>query len=165
MTTTNDWRTILASALDWREAHATLDDAADPATFPLPLRNLRPTNFPHSGWELLEHIRLTQADLADFLENSKYSAPNWPADYWPRASSDAPPTDDVWNASLDAIHRDTHRIRRLALDSAVDLTARIPWGDGQTYLRTILLAVDHTSYHVGQLVAVRRILGAWKPDQ
>jgi uncharacterized damage-inducible protein DinB len=44
----------------------------------------------------------------------------------------------------------------------VDLTATVPTGtDGQTYLRAVLLVIDHTAYHVGQIVAVRRASGIW----
>lgn len=151
------WRKIVASALDWEQGHATLDAAAKglaPA-----LRGKRPPRFPHSPWELLEHIRLAQADLANFLTNPDYEAPAWPDEYWP--SDPKPPSVAAWQKSVGAIHADTLRIKRVAT-SSVDLTKEIPWGSGQTYLRTILVAVDHTSYHVGQLIAVRRLLGAWK---
>jgi hypothetical protein len=94
-------------------------------------------------------------------DGEDYTAPEWPAEYWPK--SPAPPNDAAWKASVDAIHRDTKRIAAVALNPSLDVTTTIPWGDGQTYLRTILLAVDHTSYHVGQLIAVRRLHGAWNP--
>src|SRR5207248_808253 len=122
----------------------------------------RPNGFPHSAWELLEHVRLGQTDLADFMENRDYTAPVWPRDYWPASAE--PPSAVAWDESIAAIHRDTERLRKLTLRPALDLSSKIPWGSGQTFLRTILIAVAHSSYHVGQLVAVRRLLDAW-PDR
>lgn len=151
------WRTIVASSLDWHEAHTPLEAAA--AGLPAELRGRRPERLPHSPWQLVEHIRRTQADLLEFMVNAAYTAPAWPEDYWP--TGPIPPTREAWEESLTAIRRDRERLQELARRVDVDLTARIPWGEGQTYLRTILVALDHTAYHVGQLVTVRRLLDAW----
>lgn len=150
-------RGIVASSLDWEEAHATFD--ASVTGFPVALRGKRPDGFPHSGWELLEHIRITQLDLADFMERADYAVIKWPDDYWP--PSPEPPSESAWDESVAAVRRDREHIKEIATRSTTDLASRIPWGTGQTYLRTILVAVDHTSYHVGQIIAVRRLLGAW----
>jgi hypothetical protein len=150
-------RAIVASALDWEEAHATFD--ASVAGFPVHLRGKRPDGFPHSGWELLEHIRITQEDLADFMERADYHAVKWPDDYWPK--SPEPPSETAWDESVAAMQRDRQHIKEIANRPTIDLPSKIPWGTGQTYLRTILVAVDHTAYHVGQIIAVRRLLGAW----
>ena len=150
-------RAIVASSLDWQEAHATFDAAV--AELPSSLRGRRPEGFPHSAWELVEHIRIAQADLADFMERSDYHVMKWPDDYWP--ANPAPPSEKSWDESIAAVRRDRDRIKDIATRSTVDLTAKIPWGTGQTYLRTILVAVDHTAYHVGQVIAVRRLLNAW----
>lgn len=154
---TETWRTIVASSLDWHQAHATFEHAV--AGLSAALRGRRPERYPHSAWELLEHIRFTQADLVDFMENASYSAPPWPEGYWP--STPAPPTAAAWDESIAAVQRDRDRLKAIATRPSLDLTTSIPWGEGQTYLRTILVAVDHTAYHVGQLIAVRRLLGAW----
>jgi hypothetical protein len=151
------WRVIVASALDWHEAHAPLEAAA--AGLPAELHGRRPEHLPYSPWELVEHIRRTQADLVDFMVNTAYTAPAWPEDYWPPGP--VPSTKEAWQESVTTVGRDRKRLQQLALRSDLDLTARIPWGEGQTYLRTILVALDHMAYHVGQLVAVRRLLGAW----
>ena len=151
------WRTIVASSLDWREAHATLDDAV--AGLDSNLRGRRPEHFPHSAWELLEHIRRAQSDLLAFMRDSGYSAPKWPDDYWP--SETAPADDKAWDESIANVRRDRAAMKAMAMDPTLELTDGIPWGNGQTYLRTILLAADHSAYHVGQLIAVRRMLGAW----
>lgn len=152
-----DWQRIVASSLDWEEAHASFDSAVqslDPE-----LRGCRPERFPHSPWEIVEHIRLTQADLVDFMERPEYEAPAWPEDYWP--ISPAPPSEAAWDESIAGVRHDRERLRQLTLRAEIDLAARIPWGQGQTFLRTVLVAVDHSAYHVGQLIALRRLLGAW----
>jgi len=154
------WQEIVASSLDWEQAHANLDTA---------LKDLAPEDrgrladgHPHSVWMLVEHIRITQHDLLEFCVNPKYKEPKWPDDYWPDPNT--PPTDAAWNESLSAIKRETATFAEFAANDPRDLAARIPHGTGQTYLRTILVAVDHTSYHVGQIIAVRRLLGAWNPQ-
>lgn len=160
MNNTNDtdpWRTIVASSLDWHEAHATFDDAV--AGLAAEFRGRRPEHYPHSAWELVEHIRFTQADLIAFMTNASYSAPKWPDNYWP--FEPAPLTTTAWDESITAVRRDREELKTIATRATLDLTTKIPWGDGQTYLRTILVAVDHTAYHVGQLIAVRLLLGAW----
>ena len=151
------WRAIVASALDWQQAHATFDAAV--ADVPEELRGRRPAQLPYSPWELVEHIRRTQADLLDFMTNAKYSAPEWPKDYWP--GTPTPPSDAAWDESIAAVRHDRARLKEFAERAAIDLTSRIPWGEGQTYLRTILVAIDHAAYHVGELIVVRRLLGAW----
>ncbi len=153
-----DWRKIVASSLGWGQAHATLAAAVD--RLPVALRGQRPKGLPHCAWELLEHIRRTQADLVDFMTNPNYVAREWPKDYWP--ASPVPPSPRAWNETLRAIEHDRATIAKLATKPSLDLTKQIPWGDGQTYLRTILVAQDHESYHTAQIIFVRRLLGAWK---
>ena len=152
------WREIVASSLDWEQAHASFHTAVE--RMPAPLRGRRPKNFPHSVWELVEHIRLAQADLFEFMTNPRYAAPKWPDDYWP--TSPNPPSNAAWTRSVNDFRRDCARLKRFTAKKEVDLTRKIPWGSGQTYLRTILVTMDHTSHHVGQIIAVRRLLGAWK---
>jgi hypothetical protein len=153
-----EWRKIVAKAIDWEEAHASLDAAA--RGLAVELRGRRPDGLPHSAWELLDHIRRTQADLLDFMTNKAYAAPKWPVDYWPPPNEQ--PSASAWTKCLAQIHDDRAKMQRLARRTSLDLSAEIPWGEGKTYLRCILVAVDHTSYHVGQIVIVRRLLGAWK---
>jgi uncharacterized damage-inducible protein DinB len=149
---------IVASSLNWEQAHAGLDHALK--DLPAKLRGVRPDKFPHSVWELVEHIRRAQHDLLDFCANPKYEEKlKWPDDYWP--SSPAPANDVEWKEALSAIHRDTAALAEFTTTHAATLEQKIPWGTGQTYLRTVLVAMDHTSYHVGQMVMVRRLLGAW----
>ena len=157
MANTQSWRTIVASSLDWEQAHATLDGAV--AKMPAPLRGKRPDGLPHSVWELLDHIRRVQHDLLEFCRNPDYSEPHFPDDYWP--PSPAPKSEAEWEQCIGAIHADASALAAFTTDSAGDLTAKIPHGTGQTYLRTVLVAVDHAAYHVGQIILTRQLLGAW----
>ena len=127
------------------------------------LQGKRADGVAHSPWELLEHLRITQHDILDFSVNPKYKAKKWPDDYWP--ASAVPPHADSWKKSVAAFRKDTDALRALATDSKIDLFATIPHGDGQTYLRELLLAQDHLAYHVAQLVTVRQLLGAWPPPK
>jgi len=155
-----DWKAIIASSLDWEQAHVSLGHALK--GLPAKLRASRPERFEHSVWDLTEHIRLAQQDLLDFLTNPQYEEKlKWPDDYWPRPG--ARPTAKQWNASLAQIRRDTQAIARFTTAYGGDLTGRILRGTGQTYLRTVLVALAHTSYHTAQIVDVRRALDSWPP--
>ena len=151
-------REQLVKLLDWQDAHVNFDAAVE--NIPPSLQGVRPEGLPYSPWELLEHLRLTQNDILNFCRNPDYKAPKWPDEYWPKTS--APPTPNDWQKSIDAFLADRHYLQSLVADLALDLYAKIPHGDGQTYLREILLVADHNAYHVGELVAVRRLLGVWK---
>jgi uncharacterized damage-inducible protein DinB len=155
---TDALRSHLVHALDWEDAHVGFDKAVDgirPDT-----RGARAAGFEHSPWQLLEHIRLAQADILDFCVNARYEhTMKWPDDYWPK--DPAPPSAESWTDSIASYKRALEELKRLARE-VDDLTALVPTGRGtQSYLRAILLVVDHTAYHVGQLVAVRRALAIW----
>jgi hypothetical protein len=157
MTTPDPLRQQLARFTDFGEAHITSEAAL--ADLDPTLQGRRAPGLPHSPWELLEHICITQHDILDFCVNPKYEEMKWPDDYWPK--SPAPPSPDSWKTSVAAFRKDRDALRELATDSRIDLFAKIPHGDGQTYLRELMLAQDHLSYHTGQLVLVRQALGAW----
>jgi hypothetical protein len=150
-------RDQLVQLLDWRDAHAGFDAAV--ADLPPQRRGAVPPGLPYSPWQLLEHLRLAQRDILDFCRAPKYVEKKWPDDYWPR--DPAPPTPAAWDASVAAFRADREALRQLAADPAVDLFARVPNGQGQTFLREILLVADHNAYHLGQLIYARRALGAW----
>ena len=153
-----DIRNHLARALAWEEAHVGFDKAVD--GIPPDKRGVRPAGFEHTPWQLLEHIRLAQDDILDFCVNASYQHNlKWPDDYWP---GQAPPSDAAWSKSVASFKQSREKMKALARE-VQDLTAKVPTGkNDQTYLRAILLVADHTAYHVGQLVAVRRALGIWK---
>jgi uncharacterized damage-inducible protein DinB len=147
----------LARILEWRDAHVGFDEAV--AELPPDLRGVQPAGLPYSAWQLVEHLRIAQRDILEFSVDPGYQEREWPADYWPRDA--APPSAEAWEESIAAFRRDRDELKRLAGDPRVELFARIPHGSGQTYLRELLLVADHNAYHVGQLVLVRRLLGAW----
>ncbi len=146
--------------LDWLlqggGAHASFDDAV--RGLAPKLRGARPPELPHTPWQLLEHIRLAQWDILDFCRNPKYKSVAWPAGYWPK--TEAPPR-GAWEKSVRQCRADLAAIRKLVTNPKTDLHAPIAWGDGQTILREALLLADHNSYHLGQLILVRKALGAW----
>jgi DinB superfamily len=139
-------------------AHARFDDVVK--NWPDDLRGTKPNGFPHSAWMLLDHLRLAQWDILEFSRNSKHKSPEWPKNYWPK--TEAPPSAAAWNKSVQQFRKDLKSMQALVANPKTDLYARIPWGDGQTVLREALLLADHNAYHLGQLVDVRRLLGAWK---
>jgi uncharacterized damage-inducible protein DinB len=157
MTSTDPLRDQIARSLDWTDAHVSFDAAV--ADLAASLVGRRPGDLPHSIWELVEHIRIVQRDLLDFCTAADYEERNWPEDYWP--SRPAPAGPEQWEASIQAIRSDREALKQLALSPDVDLLAPVPNGTGQSYLRELLLVLDHAAYHVGQLVLVRRSLGQW----
>jgi len=158
MPNTDAWRRQLAKVLDWGEAHVGFDAAVK--GIPPKLRGVVPPGWQYSAWQLVEHIRIAQADILEFSVSRAYKAKKWPDAYWP--TSPAPRDAAAWNASIAAYRRDLKAMQRLVRDPAVDLLAGIPHGTGQTIVREILLTADHTAYHVGQLIALRRQLGIWQ---
>jgi uncharacterized damage-inducible protein DinB len=150
-------REHIAALLRWEDAHAGLDRIAEGV--PHDRWSASPPGLPYTLWQLLEHIRLAQHDILDFSRNPGYSELRWPDDYWPPAG--AAPSEDDLAGTLAALRQDRDALIAMALDPRIDLLARIPHGTGQTYLRELLLAADHTSYHLGQMVVVRRALGIW----
>jgi hypothetical protein len=141
-------------------AHLDFDKAV--TGLPPELRGVRGPNTPHTAWRLLEHLRIAQWDILEFSRNSKHVSPDWPAGYWP--AGDAPPNPAAWDRSVTAFKADLAAMRALVKDPKTDLVAKIPHGDGQTILREALLVADHNAYHLGQLVFLRRALGAWDDD-
>lgn len=153
----NELRAHLLELLRGGHAHVTFDDAV--ADLPESLRGKRPDSLPYSPWELVEHIRISQRDILDYTISSEYTALPWPKGYWPKTS--APPNAKAWDASVAAVREDTEAMQRLVKEN--DLFARVPTAtEDHTLLREALLLADHNSYHIGELIAVRRLLGAWR---
>lgn len=151
-------RAQLRRLLDWEDAHLNFDSAV--ADLPPQLRGRQPPGLPYSPWQILEHLRLVQRDILDFCRDPGYQEPSGMEAYWPPGV--APDSPAEWEASVRAFRGDRAALQQLADDPRVDLYATVPQGTGQTYLRELLLVADHSAYHVGQLIAVRRLLGAWK---
>ncbi|HEX4004670.1 MAG TPA: DinB family protein [Acidobacteriaceae bacterium] len=150
-------RKQLVEFLGGGSAHATFQKIVE--GFPAELRGKKPKGSEHSAWQLLEHIRLALSDLYEFSTNAHYVEKKWPDDYWPKEA--APPDDGAWDVSVKAVKKGMADFEKLVGHPETNLYATIPWGDGQTILREVLLAGQHNSYHLGQLVSLRRELGAW----
>ena len=150
-------REHLVKLLKGGDAHADFETAIE--NFPASLRGKKPEHAEHSPWELLEHLRIAQWDLLAFSRNPHHESPDFPAGYWP--PNPAPPNPEAWDKSVEAFRKDLQALCDLVSNESTDLFAKIPHGDGQTILREALVAADHNSYHLGQFVLLRRILGAW----
>lgn len=151
-------REHLTKLLDWEDAHAGFEKAV--ANISPKDRGRQPEGLPYSPWQILEHLRRTQYDILDFCVNAEYEEREWPDDYWPATA--APASEKAWDESVRRFKKDRKALQKLAADPRLDLFARIPHGRGQTYLRELLLVADHTAYHIGELVVIRRLLGNWK---
>ena len=139
------------------QAHLTLEDAVK--GFPQKLRGVKPEGAPHSAWELLEHMRIAVWDILEFSRDPKHVSPKWPEGYWPKSAK--PASDAAWKDSIAAIKKDISAMQKLVENPKTDLYAKIPHGTGQNILREALLIADHNAYHIGQLLLVRQLLGAW----
>jgi hypothetical protein len=153
-------REHLARLLEGGSAHRGIEFAF--REVPVEIRSVRPPNLEHSLWELLEHLRITQWDILEFSRNPKHESPPWPEGYWP--DSPAPPSHEAWDQSITSLRRELAEMKDLVQNAGRDLFQVFDWGQGQTLLREALLVADHNAYHLGQVVDVRRILGAWPPE-
>lgn len=140
------------------QAHLGFEDAVQ--EYSVKLRGQRPAGLPYSGWELLEHMRIAQHDILEFIRDPDYESPIWPEGYWP--TSPTPPSVRAWSQSVKSFLADRKALLDMCDDPHHQLHTRIPHGTGQTLFRELLLVADHTAYHLGQLVAVRRLLGDWR---
>jgi hypothetical protein len=151
-------RQQVVNLLTSKEAHADFEAATK--DLPVNLRGQRPKGAEHSPWEILEHLRIAQWDILEFSVNPKHKSPEFPAGYWPK--SPAPANEGEWDKSVKGFIKDLNALCELVNSESTDLFAKIPHGDGQTILRQALLTADHNAYHIGQMVLVRRLLGAWQ---
>ena len=154
-------KTQLKALLDGGLAHAKLDDAVN--DMPFEKQGIVPDGLPYSAWQLLEHLRLAQKDILEFSDNAdgSYKPMKWPDDYWPKDAG--PPDEKAWDKSVAELKKDRAAFEKLLKDR--DLTEAFPWGNGQNLLREALLIAHHESYHTGELIVTRRLLGEWKPKR
>lgn len=145
-------RAQLAVAMSGREAHIDFESALK--DFPVKARGVKPAGAPHTAWQLLEHLRIAQHDILEFSRNPQYQSPKWPEGYWPE--SEAPPDTEAWDASVAAFEKDARELDKLIADPKQDLFKAFAHGDGQTLLREALLVSSHNSYHLGQLVFLKK---------
>jgi hypothetical protein len=148
-------RELLVTAVEGNESHIDFDSAVK--DFPVEQLGAKPHGVPHSAWELVEHLRIAQRDILDFSRHPEgYQEKKWPDDYWPRHST--PPADDAWHKSIDAYKADRRALEKLIKDPEIDLWMAFPHGDGQTLLREAVLVANHNSYHLGQLMFLKKML-------
>lgn len=153
----NELRQQLVDLLTRDHAHAGFDAATKDV--PPAIRGKRPKGAEHSLWQVVEHLRLAQEDMLDYIRNPKYKEKEWPAGYWPETQT--PPDDAAWDKSVKAFRRDRDALVALVKDESRDPLAPIEHAGGKSLLRDILVIADHNAYHIGQLVELRRLLGAW----
>jgi hypothetical protein len=151
-------REHLLNLLSGRGAH--VDWKVSFSGIPPKMRGVRVKAVPYSLWELLEHMRIAQWDILGFSRDAKHASPEWPKGYWP--GTPAPPNAKAWDKSIKLFSRDLAAMKKLVANPKTDLFARIPHGTGQTILREVLLVADHNSYHLGQVLTVRRLLDIWE---
>ena len=150
-------RKNLVELLQSGHAHVTLEKALEgvkPES-----RNVRPVEGLHSLWEEFEHMRIAQEDILHYTLDAGWKSPAWPEGYWPAKTDEV--TDQMWKESMSEFFADLQELIDVVQDTNLDLTGRIPHGEGRTYLRQILLVADHNAYHLGQIVQIRKALGDW----
>ena len=150
-------RKNLISLLKGKSAHDSFDKVV--ADFPMDRINDFPPNVPYTSWHLIEHLRLTQNDILDFIQSSNYKAPKWPEGFWPAKEKVATP--DMWQESINRFKEDLKRWEDLVMDSSVDLFAIIPNSKKSTIFRLLLIVANHNSYHVGEFGILRQVMGTW----
>lgn len=153
-------REHLVELLRGGHAHVNFERAI--AGLPAELRGAKPPGLPHTPWRLVEHMRIAQWDILRFSVDPDHVSPEFPDGYWPEG--DGPPDREAWDRTVVAFRADLQAMMDLLADPQTDLFAPLPHGQGQTILREALLVADHNAYHLGQLVTVRRLLGAWEDE-
>ena len=148
----------LEAALNGGNAHASFEDAINDV--PHDLLGSVPNGLPYSIWQLVEHIRITQWDILEFSRDPHHESPHWPDDYWPAQRSPAHAGD--WKKSLDRIAADRKAFIDLLHKEKENIYTPFPHGSGQSLFREAVLIVDHTSYHTGEIIVLRRLLKIWK---
>jgi hypothetical protein len=150
-------RKQLAKLLDGVGARMPFEEAV--ADFPDDAINQRPPNVDYTPWHLLEHLRLTQVDILEYVLGDNYVELTWPDDFWP--DRDATATREQWDETIRLFLADLAALRALVLDPARDLLAVLPGTPGHTLLREVRIVADHNAYHVGEFAILRQVMGTW----
>lgn len=154
-------REQLLNLLRGGNAHMNFDQAV--ADFPMDKINLQPPNVPYTPWHLLEHIRIAQWDILEFIRNPAHVSPSWPQGYWPNRDVEAHEND--WNETIESFRRDLQALQDVVVDSDVDLYAPIPHAQDYTIFREILVVSDHNAYHIGEFAILRQVMGTWPENR
>jgi hypothetical protein len=142
-------------------SYMTFDDVV--ADFPMKHINTRPPNVPYTPWHLIEHIRIAQRDILEYIEDRDYRLPTWPDDYWPAPEAEADAK--AWNKTVAQFRKDRAALEKIAANSRVALGAPLPYAPKHTYIRELLIVSEHNTYHIGELAILRQVLGAWPTDR
>lgn len=150
-------REQLLALLHGGHAHMTFDAAV--AEFPLDSINRKPPNVPYTPWHLLEHIRLAQWDILEFIRNPAHVSPDWPAGYWPPAEARADA--GQWQQTIAAFRADLKSLEDIVTNPETDLFAPLPHGMPYTIFREIMVVANHNSYHIGEFAILRQVMNTW----
>jgi uncharacterized protein (DUF433 family) len=156
--TTDPLRTQLHQLLETGNAHMSFDDAVK--DFPIDAINTFPPNVPYTPWHLIEHVRITQRDILDYIREGEYTEISWPEGHWP--ARDATADEAAWNTSLQGFRDDLAAYHEI-VDTAPDLNVPVRDRDDYPLLRGITTNVAHNAYHVGEFAILRQIMGTWPP--
>jgi hypothetical protein len=150
-------REQLVYSLSGKGAHMSFDEAV--ADFPMEAINLKPEGVEYSFWHLVEHLRICQWDILEFTRDPQHESPEFPVGLWP--DRDAETDEAGWHKSIELFRANLASVIELAQDPSIELSAQIPHAPGYTYLREILLVIDHNAYHTGELAILRQVMGLW----
>ena len=152
-------REQLVSLLRGDQAHMSFEDAV--RDFPSEAINLRAPNVDYTPWHLVEHLRITQWDILEYIRDSEgHVSPPWPEGYWP--ARDATADAAGFRASVDGYLGDRAALEAIVLDPGVDLSAVLPGTPGHTVFREVVVVGNHDSYHVGEFGVMREVMGTWR---
>jgi hypothetical protein len=157
--TTDEGRGQLLTLLDGVGAHMPFEEAV--ADFPEEAMNAFPPNVDYTPWHIVEHLRITQRDMLDYVKGPDYPHLDWPTDYWPARDAEASAAD--WEASVQGFLADRAALRAIAADPSRDLDEPLPWTRGHTIFRCVRIIGDHNAYHVGEVAVLRQVMGTWPP--
>jgi hypothetical protein len=141
-------------------AHMTFDQAV--ADFPTQAINRQPPNIPYTPWHLIEHLRIAQWDILEFIRNPDHISPDWPVGYWPHPDQKAGWTQ--WENTIQLFQADLKALQDLVTEPNTDLYAPIPHAPTYTIFREIVLVADHNAYHIGELAILRGVMGLWSTN-
>jgi hypothetical protein len=150
-------RQQLLDLLRGGNAHMSFDQAFD--HFPMEAINVSPPGSDYTPWRLLEHIRIAQRDILEFVRNPNHKSPPWPAGYWPEKGLSAGP--QIWEHSLQSFWADLHAMQAIVEVPQTDLLSEMPHAPGYTLLREVLVLADHNAYHMGEFAMMREVMRTW----
>lgn len=154
----NDLRTHIVNSLKGGQAFIPIEKAI--ANVDPKIRNVRPNDHLHSIWEELEHLRIAQEDIYQYMIDADWESPEWPDNYWADPATNV--TDKIWEKTHSGFLKDLNDVIKLVENPDIDLLKVIPYTKSHTYLRECLILIEHNAYHIGKIIDIRKALGDWK---